>query len=93
MIHETISINPVPPNFTNSKPSNMQQEEIKAKGGTTGVFSLSLAGSLLSVCAGFVTFAVSVQGCFFLSFLIYFHFGISRPRESRYKFVSVLRVQ
>lgn len=70
----------------------MQQEEIKAKGGTTGVFSLSLAGSLLSVCAGFVTFAVSVAGVF-LSFLIYFHFGISRPRESRYKFVSVLRVQ
>ena len=61
---------------------------------------LSFTGSFSSVCTGFMTFvflsdtaAVSVGGVFCLSFIIYFHFGISRLHESLYKFVFVLRVQ
>lgn len=100
VIHKTVSINPISPNFTNIKSFPSAAGGAEDHGWHCRHRVLSFSGSLSSVCAGFMTFvflsdtaAVPVGGVFCLSFIIYFHFGISRPRESRYKFVSGLCVQ
>lgn len=100
MTHKTVSINPISPNFTNIKSFQYATGGDEDQRWHGRHLVLSFTGSLLSICADFMTFvflsdtaAVPVGGVFCLSFIIYFHFGISRPRESRYKLVSVLRVQ
>ena len=84
VIHKTVSINPISPNFTNIKSSQYAAGGDEDHRWHSRHLVLSFTGSLSSVCDGFMTFvflsdtaAVLVGGVFCLSFIIYFHFGIS----------------
>jgi hypothetical protein len=69
MIHKKFPINPISPSCTNIKSSqSTQYMEIKTKSERRhdgdGIMRCSVAGSLSSSCAGFMTLAVSIKyGC------------------------------
>lgn len=84
MIHKTVSINPISPNFTNIKSFQNATGGDEDQRWLGRHLMLSFTGSLSSICVGFMTFvflsdtaADLVGGVFCLSFIIYFHFGIS----------------